>query len=380
MEFALSKEQLLIQKSAREFAEKYVDPLANEIDRTNKIPDGIITGLAELDLLGLPYPEQYGGAGAGYLGYVLATEQLSRASGGVAMTMSVHTLGLGAFYYFATEEQKQKYLPDACKGKTLASFAFTEPQTGSDPKSITTTAVREGNYYIINGTKRFISNANYQGPIIIFARDETNGGISAFIVDKFCPGYSISEPWEKIGLHGGILLDVYLKDVKIPTENLLGQPGKGYIILQTGISFGKVGMSCASLGGILAAYEEAVKYAQQKTHRDQPIAKFPTIQMHIAEIAMKYEAAKWLTYHLGYHADNIKDPVQFAKDAALTKTFVCESAVDAAREAMAIHGSYGLTTDYKVERFWRDSIMGPQVEGVSDMQKLIVAGVVLGSK
>jgi len=380
MEFALSKEQLLIQKSAREFAEKYVDPIAAEIDRSNQIPDSIIKGLAELDFLGLPYDEQYGGAGAGYLSYVLATEQLSRASGGVAMTMSVHTLGLGAIYYFATEEQKMKYLPDACSGKTLASFAFTEPQTGSDPKSITTTAVKDGDYYIINGTKRFISNANYAGPIVIFAKDETNGGISAFIVDKFCEGYSVSEPWEKIGLHGGILLDVYLKDIKVPAENLLGQPGKGYFILQTGISFGKVGMSCASLGGILAGYEEAVKYAKEKTHRDQPIAKFPTVQLHIAEIAMKYEAAKWLTYHLGYHADNIKDPVQFAKDAALTKTFVCESMVDVAREAMAVHGSYGLTADYKVERIWRDSIMGPQVEGVSDMQKMIIAGIVLAGK
>ncbi|MGE5453556.1 MAG: acyl-CoA dehydrogenase family protein, partial [Methylocystaceae bacterium] len=291
MEFALTKEQLLIQKSAREFAEKYIDPVATEIDRTNSIPDSIIKGLAELDFLGLPYPEEYGGAGAGYLGYVLATEQLSRASGGVAMTMSVHTLGLGAIFYFATEEQKHKYFPDACSGKTLASFAFTEPQTGSDPKSISTTAVKDGDHYIINGTKRFISNANYPGPIVIFAKDETNGGISAFIVDKFCAGYSISEPWEKIGLHGGVLLDVYLKDVKVPAENLLGQPGKGYFILQTGISFGKVGMSCGSLGGILAGFEEAVKYAKEKTHRDQPIAKFPTVQLHIAEIAMKYEAA-----------------------------------------------------------------------------------------
>lgn len=379
MNFALTKEQELIQKAAREYAEKYIEPISEKIDAENKVPPEIIQGLGELDLFGIPIAEEYGGAGAGYASYVLAMEQIARASSGVGMILSAHTLALSAISTFGTEEQKKKYLPAPCKGQEIASFAFTEPATGSDPKQITTTAVKEGDHYILNGTKRFISNAASPGPIVIFAKEAETGKVSAFIVEKFCEGYSVSEPWEKIGMHGGPLLDVYLKDVKVPAENTLGAPGMGYTILQVGISFGKVGVSSCALGCILCAYEEAIKYAKEKTHRDQPIAKFATIQDHIAEIAIKYEAARWMTYRLGWLADNVRDPRQFAKEAAAVKTFVCETGVDVVRLAMAVHGSYGLTSDYKIQRLWRDSIIGPQIEGVTDMQKVIVAGVVLNS-
>jgi len=380
MDFSLSKEQLLIQKMAREFAEKNLEPIAEQIDRENKIPEEIFTGLAELDLFGIPYPEEYGGADGGYDGYVLAMEQIGRVSGGVAMTISAHCLALSALNVFGTEEQKKKYMTPCCKGKHIASFAFTEPQTGSDPKQITTTAVKDGDSYILNGTKRFISNANFPGPIIIFARDNESGKPTGFIVDKWCEGYSISEPWDKIGMHGGMLLDVYLKDVRVPAENLMAGPGMGYPILQLGISFGKVGVSSTALGGMLAAYEESLKYAKEKMHRDGPIARFQAVQLRIADLAMKYEAARWMTYRLGWMANNVKDPRQFAKEAAMTKTFVAESMVDVARIAMDIHGSYGLMNDYKVARIWKDSIIAPQIEGVSDMQKMIVTGVTLADK
>lgn len=379
MEFSLTKEQALIQKAAREYAEKFIEPLWKKIDEENKVPDDILKGLGELDLFGIPYPEEYGGAGASYSSYVLAMEQLASAGSGIAMIMSAHTLGLGSIYMFGTEEQKKKYMPPACKGDHIVSFAFTEPGTGSDPKQITSTAVKDGDSYILNGTKRFISNANFPGPIVIFAKESESGKVTAFIVEKFCDGYSISEHWDKNGMHGGPLVDVYLKDVRIPASNVLGQIGMGYPILQMGISFGKVGVSSTALGGILAAYNESVKYAKEKTHRDLPIARFQSTQLLIADIAAKYEACKWLTYRLGYQADHFKDPRQFAKDAALTKTFVCESMVDVARQAVAVHGSYGLMRDYKVEKIWRDCIMGPQIEGVSDMQKVIVAGVILNS-
>ncbi len=292
MDFNLSKEQLLIQKMARDFAEKYIEPVAEQIDRENQIPQAILEGLAELDLFGIPFPEEYGG-------YVLAMEQIARVSGGIALTISAHSLGLSAISVFGTEEQKQKYLVPGCKGEHIASFAFTEPATGSDPKQITTTAVKDGDYYIINGTKRFISNANWPGAIILFARDSESGQPSGFIVDKSCPGCSLSEPWDKIGMHGGMLLDVYLKDVKVPAVNILSGPGMGYPILQLGISFGKVGVSSVALGGMLAAYEEGLKYAREKTHRDKPIAKFQAIQLKIADMAIKYEAARWLAYRLG---------------------------------------------------------------------------------
>ncbi|HBQ86790.1 MAG TPA: acyl-CoA dehydrogenase [Syntrophomonas sp.] len=379
MEFALTKEQALIQKAAREYADKFIEPIWKQIDEENKVPDEILKGLGELDLFGIPFPEEYGGAGAGYVSYVLVMEQLAAASSGIAMIVSAHTLGLGAISRFGNEEQKKKYMLKACKGEHIASFAFTEPGTGSDPKQITTTAVKDGDSYLINGTKRFISNANFPGPAVIFANESESGKITAFIVDKSSAGYTVSEPWDKNGMHGGPLVDVYMKNVRIPAENILGEIGMGYSILQVGISFGKVGMSSTALGGILAARNEAVKYAKEKTHRDLPIARFQSVQLLIADIAAKYEACKWLTYRLGYQADHFKDPRQFAKDAALTKTFVSESLVDAARQAMAVHGSYGLMRDYKIERIWRDCIIGPQIEGVSDMQKVIVANVTLNS-
>ena len=377
MDFNLSKEQLLIQRMARDFAEKYIEPVAEQIDRENKIPDDILEGLAELDLFGIPFPEEYGGAGGGYDGYVLAMEQIGRVSGGIAMTLSAHSLGLSAISVFGNEEQKQKYMVPGCKGKHIVSFAFTEPGTGSDPKQITTTAVKDGDHYIINGTKRFISNANWPGAIILFARDDESGKPSGFIIDKGCEGYSISEPWDKMGMHGGMLLDVYLKDVRVPAENLLAGPGMGYPILQLGISFGKVGVSSTALGGMLAAYEEGLKYAKEKMHRDKPISRFQSVQLKIADMAIKYEAARWLTYRLGYLANNVKDPRQFAREAALTKTFVCETAFEVTRLSMDIHGSYGLMNDYKISRLYRDTIIGPQIEGVADMQKMIVAGLTL---
>lgn len=380
MDFNLSKEQELIQRAAREFADKFIEPLAQQIDVENAVPQDIIDGLGELDMFGIPFEEEYGGAGSGYSSYVLAMEQLGSKSSGVAMIISAHTLGLGAISVFGTEEQKKKYMPKACRGEHIVSFAFTEPGTGSDPKQIASTAEKQGDYYILNGTKRFISNANYPGPIVVFAKETEGGKVTAFIVDKFCEGYSISEPWEKIGMHGGSLLDVYMKDVKVPAENLLGQPGMGYAILQMGISYGKVGVSSTALGGLLASLQEAVKYAKEKTHRDEPIGKFPSIKINIADIAEKYEAAKWLVYRLGFLADTMKDPMQFAKEAALAKDFVCEEMINVSRLCMNVHGSYGLMKDYKAERIYRDSIMGSQVEGVSDMQKMIIAGVTLGMK
>lgn len=377
MDFSFSKEELLIQKMAREYAEKNIAPQAERIDRENSIPGEIIAEMAELELFGLPFKEEYGGAGAGYLSYVLALEQLGRVSSGPVMTISVNCLGLGAIDKFGTEEQKRKYMIPSCKGRELASFAFTEPGTGSDPRQLATRAVKQNGHYIINGTKRFISNAAFPGPMVVFAVDSESGKPTAFIVDKFCPGYSISEPWQKMGYHGGTLLDVYLKDVIVPEENVLGKMGGGFPVLTYGIAFGKVGVSALHLGITLAALEDSTRYAREKTHRGAPIAKFQSIQLRVADLAIKYETSRWLAYRLGYLANDARDAMLFAREAALTKTYVCDTSVDAARTAVDIHGSYGLMEDYRVSRLYRDAIMGPQVEGVADMQKMIVAGTLL---
>ncbi|MEA4924700.1 MAG: acyl-CoA dehydrogenase family protein [Syntrophomonadaceae bacterium] len=377
MDFTLTKEQALIQKMAREYADTYIAPLAEQIEHENQVPAEILQGLAELDLFGMAMPEVYGGGAAGYDTYVLAMEQIARVSSGPSVIISAHCLGLSAINNFGTEAQKQKYMPPACRGEHITSFAFTEPGTGSDPKQITTTAVREGDCYVINGTKRFITNSSYPGAMVLFAKDDQSGKPTAFIIDKFCAGYSVSEPWKKTGWHGGPLCDVYLQDVKVPAENLLGEMGNGYPVLQYGIAFGKIGMNAAALGATLGALEESLKYAKEKTHRGAPIAKFQAIQLKIADIAMKYEVSRWIAYRLGALANNPKSPSDFAREAALSKVIVAENAVAATRLAIDIHGSYGLMEDYKVARLYRDAIMGPQVEGVIDMQKLIVAGAIL---
>jgi alkylation response protein AidB-like acyl-CoA dehydrogenase len=368
MDFKFSKEQELIQKTARDFCEKYIMPIADQIDRENKIPPEIYKKMSELELFGIPFSEEVGGTGAGYSCYPLAVEQIARASGGVALILSVNTLAMSAMNLFATPEQKKRFMPPCCRGEKIASFAFTEPGTGSDPKQITTTAVKDGDSYVINGTKRFISCADLEGPIVIFAKDNETNFPTGFIMDKFCPGYSISEPWHKIGMRGGLVTDVYLKDVRVPADSILGPKGQGYWVLQAGIAYGKVGVSSGALGGMQAALELSLKYAKEKQHRDTTIAK----------IAEKTEAARWLVYRLGYLAENLKDPRAFAKEAALTKSFVTETAVDVSRLAIAVHGSYGLMEDYAVGRIYRDMIIGEQVEGVMDLQRVITASLLLG--
>ena len=377
MDFKLTMEQELIQRSAREYAEKKLLPRVAKIIEENKVPDEVIRELKELDFFALFMPEAYGGAGSDYQNYVLVMEQIARICPAVAVIMSVNAVGLAAVEIFGTEAQKQTFLPPGCSGDGALSFAFTEPGTGSDPKQITTTATRKGDAYILNGTKRFITNASLPGPIVIIARDKEAGEISAFIADKFCDGYALSEPWHKLGCQGAPLYDVYLKDMAVPVENLLGDPGKGFWILKVALALGKIGISSIFLGTMLAAYEEALHYARERTHRGEPITKFQAVQAAIVDMAMKYEAARWMTYRIGYLADHAKDKGSILKDSAMAKIFVTETAVDLARIAMGIHGSYGLMQEYKISQIWRDVIFGPQVEGVSHLLKALVAGEIL---
>jgi alkylation response protein AidB-like acyl-CoA dehydrogenase len=377
VDFKLTEEQELIQRSAREYAETRLLPRVAAIIEENKVPDEVIRDLKELGFFALFMPEAYGGAGSDYQNYVLVMEQIARICPAVAVIMSVNAVGLAAVEIFGTEAQKQTFLPPGCSGDGALSFAFTEPGTGSDPKQITTTATRKGDTYFLNGTKRFITNASLPGPIVIIARDKEAGEISAFIAQKFCDGYALSEPWRKLGCQGAPLYDVYLKDLAVPVENLLGDPGKGFWILKVALALGKIGISSIFLGTMLAAYEEALHYARERTHRGEPITKFQAVQSAIVDMAMKYEAARWMTYRIGYLADHAKDKGSILKDSAMAKIFVTETAVDLARIAMGIHGSYGLMQEYKISQIWRDVIFGPQVEGVSHLLKALVAGEIL---
>jgi alkylation response protein AidB-like acyl-CoA dehydrogenase len=383
MDFALSKEQEMIQKAAREFATSIILPLGKRIEQEDKIPQEVWAGMADLGFLGLPFEEEYGGGESGYENYVLAQEQISRVSTGVGTAFSVHIMGSDAIALFGSKEQQKKYLPKTCKGELKPSFAFTEPGTGSDPRQLITTAAKDGDSIVINGVKRFITNAGYEGPMVVFCKDADTGGFSAYIVDKFSEGYSLSKPWEKIGSHGSPIFDVYFKDVRVPASNLLGEPGQGFDILLLGIAFGKIGTSAIALGGILAAYEEAVKYAKEKLHRGKPIAKFQAIQLKIGHLAAKYYSTRWMCYRLGTLANDIlagkkvQNADKFQAEAALVKSYASDTAVEAAKLSMDVHASYGVTKDYPIERIYRDAIIAPQIEGVSDMQRIIWANSVL---
>ena len=382
MDFKLSKEQEMIKKAAQQFASETILPLVRRIEEENKIPQEVWAGLAELGFLGLPFDEKFGGGEAGYENYVLAQEQISRVSSAVGTAYSVHIMASDVIALFGTKEQQERYLPRTCRGELVPSFAFTEPGTGSDPKQLTTTATKNGDFILINGTKRFITNAAYQGPIIVFCKDTDTGNFNAYIVDKFCEGYSISNPWGKIGSHGSPIFDVYFNDVRIPASNRIGETGMGFDILLLGIAFGKIGTSSIALGGILAAYEEAIKYAKTKMHRGQPIAKFQAIQLKIGHLAAKYYSTRWMCYRLGMLANDIirkknRNTNQFQAEAALAKGYASDTAVEAAKLAMDVHASYGLTKDYPIERIYRDAIIAPQIEGVSDMQRIIWANSVL---
>lgn len=378
MDFNLSKEQKLIQKAARDFGRTRLAPLANEIMASNHIPDSVLTELAELGMWGIPFAEEFGGSQAGYLDYILALEQLSSVCPGVGMIISVNTVGLSVINALGDEKQKSFYLPRGMKGKEIYSFAFTEPGTGSDPKQLTTTAKWDGQKIILNGTKRFISNAGYAGPMVVIAREEETGQASAFIIEKFCSGYSVSEKWDKMGAKGGPLYDVYLNNVEVDPSQVLGERGQGLWALKIAMVYGKIGLTGLFLGLAAASYQEGITYAVQKTHRGTPIAnKFEHIQISIADMAMKYESCRWYAYHLGWAADNYKDLWALVKEAALTKVLIAETAIDISRISMGIHASYGLMRDYKISRVWDDVIMGPQVEGTAPVLKVLAAGVIL---
>lgn len=376
MDFSLSKEEQMIQSAARDFSEQVILPLVEQIEAEHACPDEVIEGMAELGFFGLQFSEEYGGSDAGYVAYSLALSEIAASSGSVASLLSAHSLGLAAIDKFGTHEQKLKYMKPATEGKAICSFAFTEPGTGTDPKAITSTAVRDGDDYVINGTKRFISNGTFDGPCVVFAKDDETGRPTGFIIDKNCEGYSVSQNWDKIGNRGADLVDLYLKDVRVPKENLLGELGKGYNILQYAISFGKIGVVSITLGNAITAYNEAFKYATEKLHRGEPISKFQAVKLQLADMYSKLEAAKWTTYRFAWEADraNIRD---FARYASSTKIFVCDLCVDIVRTAMEVHGSYGLMEDYRVAKAWREVIIGGIVEGVPNVQKTILASQLL---
>ena len=380
MDFNLTKEEELIKKVAREFSESIIAPLEEEIHRNNEVPKEVLEGMSELGLFGINAPEEFGGGGASFVAFLAAIEEISKVSSGVGMILSVNNMGHALMDFLGNDEQKARYMPKIVSGQEIASFAFTESSTGSDPKQLMMTAVEEGDEFVINGTKRFITNSNLPGPMIIVAKEISSspqsGKATAFIVDKFCEGYSLSEPWEKVGVHGGPLFDVYLKDVRIPKANMLGDSGNGMYVLKMTMVFAKIGVCGICLGVAGAAYDEALAYAKDKTHRGEPIIKkFEHVRMALTEMEMTYNRAKWVACHYAWALNNLGDPFVLAKLAAQAKVETSEAAVDIVRKGMSILGSYGCVSDYKMSRLWGDAIVGPQVEGCAATLKVMAGNI-----
>jgi butyryl-CoA dehydrogenase len=378
MDFELSAEQQMMRKMVHDFAEKEIRPITKEIDATGQFPWEVIRKMAGLGLLGLPIPEQYGGSGADTLSYAIAVEEISRVSGSIGITLAAHTsLGLYPLYRFGSEEQKQKYLPGLASGQGLAAFGLTEPEAGSDAAAVKTSAVLDGDHWVINGTKSFITSGSIADVVIIAAvTDKSAGarGISNILVEKGTPGFRPGRDEDKMGLKASVTSQLFFEDCRVPKQNLLGQPGEGYKQFLITLDGGRISIGAMALGLAQGAFEAAVKYSKERVQFGQPIARFQAIQWMIADMATEIDAARLMVYR----AAQLKDKgVRFTKEAAMAKLFASEAAERACFKAIQIHGGYGYVKEYDVERIYRDNRLTTIGEGTSEIQRLVIARQVL---
>ena len=378
MDFKLTEEQELIRKNMRDFAEKHVDPIAAEIDENSRHPDELFRKLAEGDWMGIPIPQQYGGAGSDYLTHIVAVEELARSCASTGFTVSIH-VGIASMLIllFGSEEQKKKFLVPLAKGQHLGAFVLTEPGAGTDVMAATTTAVLDGNNYVLNGTKTFTSNGPTGDTYAVFAwTDKAAGrkGMSAFIVPKGSPGMRVGEHFKKMGLRSSQTSEMIFTDCRIPKENLLGKEGAGLTMAMAGFDHGRVGIAAQSVGIIQAALDESIKYSKERVQFGNPISKNQAISWMIADMATDLTAARFLTYHAAW----LKDQKQtFSKEASMAKLFASEAAMKHTIKAVQIHGGYGYIKGAKVERLIRDAKITEIYEGTSEAQRMVISGNVL---
>lgn len=378
MNFDLSEKQALMRKLFREFAEKEVKPLAAEIDEEERFPIENVKKMAEIGMMGIPFESKYGGSDGDNLSYILAVEELSKVCATTGVILSAHTsLCCNPIYTYGTEEQKMKYLVPLAKGEKLGAFGLTEPNAGSDAAMQQTTAIKEGDYYKINGSKIFITNGGYADIYIIFAMtDKQKGtrGISAFIVEKDMEGFSIGKIEKKLGIHGSSTAELIFKDLYVPKENLLGQEGKGFGIAMSTLDGGRIGIAAQAIGIAQGALNETIKYVKERKQFSRPIAAFQNTQFVIADLQTKIDAARLLVYRAAY----LKDTNQsYTSEAAMAKLFAAEVAMETTTKAVQLHGGYGYTRDYPVERMFRDAKITEIYEGTSEIQRLVISNKLL---
>ena len=378
MNFELSEEQLLIRGMVKEFAASEVAPIAAEIDRNHRFPEESIPKLAKLNLLGVPYPEEFGGAGADNVSYVLVIEELARVCASTAAIVSGHTsLGTWPIFEFGTSAQKEKYVTNLASGSMLGAFAITEPGAGTDAAAGKATAVVDGDEYVLNGSKIFITNGGYADVYIVTAMTDLAAGtrgISAFIVEKDAPGFSVGEKEHKMGIKASSTTPLYLSDCRIPKDALLGKEGKGFNIAMAALDGGRIGIAAQALGIAQGAFDASIAYAKERVQFGKPLAALQAIQWMIADMATDIDAARLLVYRAAWNKDQ---GLPFGTAASMAKLFASETSTRVADRAIQIHGGYGYTESYPVERAYRDAKITELYEGTSEVQRLVTAGSLL---
>jgi alkylation response protein AidB-like acyl-CoA dehydrogenase len=380
VDFAFSEEQQQLRKSVREFAEGEIAPHVLEWDEASHFPQEILPKLAEMGLLGVIFPEEYGGAGLGYMEYATVVEELSRVDGAVGLTVAAHnSLCSNHIYKFGNEEQKRKYLVPLAQGQKLGAWSLTEPEAGSDAGGTRTTAVRDGKFWVLNGAKTFTTNGRFADTCVAMAvtdKRKESHGISAFILEKGMPGFRPGKKENKLGMRASDTSEVIFSDCRVPAENLLGPEGEGFISSLKILDGGRISIAALALGMAQGALEAATRYAKQRKQFGKTISEFQAIQFKLADMATEVEAARLLVYQAAWLADR-KD-ARFTRESSMAKLFASEVAVRVANECVQIHGGYGFIKDYPAEKFYRDVKLCTIGEGTSEIQRLVIARQLLG--
>ena len=380
MNFQLTKEQEFVRKMVREFAETEVEPIAADIDKEHRFPVETVEKMAKYGMMGIPFPKEYGGAGGDEVAYAITVEELARVCGSTAVIVSAHTsLCCWPIYKFGTEDQKKKYLPDLLAGKTLGAFGLTEPNAGTDAAGQQTRADLDGDEYVLNGAKVFITNGGYADIFVVMAMTDkskgTRGGISAFIVEKGDPGFSIGKTEDKMGIHGSSTTELIFQNCRIPKDRLLAKVGQGFKVAMSTLDGGRIGIASQALGLAQGAFDVTVEYMKSRKQFGRRLSQFQALQFEMAEMKTRIEAARLLVYKAAFLEDAGAD---YGEAAAMAKLFAAETAMAVTTKCVQFHGGYGYTADYPVERMMRDAKITEIYEGTSEVQKIVIAARTFG--
>ncbi|MFC5448471.1 acyl-CoA dehydrogenase [Paenibacillus aestuarii] len=378
MDFTLTEEQHMIRRMVRDFAKKELEPTASERDEEERFDRTIFDMMGELGLTGIPWPERYGGLGGDFLTYVMVVEELSRVCAATGVMLSVHTSLIGwSLYQYGTEAQKIKFLSPLAEGRKLGAFSLTESVSGSDAGAMRTSAKRDGNAYVINGSKIFVTNAGEADLYLVFAMTDSSvkhKGCSAFLIEKGTPGFSFGKKEKKLGIRSSPTMELIFEDCRVPAENRLGEEGEGFTIAMKSLDGGRSGIAAQALGIAQGALDASIAYAKERRQFGKPIAQQQAIAFKLADMATKIEAARLLTYQAAWRESQ---GVPYGKESAIAKLFASDTAVQVTIDAVQIFGGYGYIKDFPVERYFRDAKVTQIYEGTNEIQRLVIAKMLL---